>query len=234
VPQGPNPCVGTITIVKDADPADGTDFSFDGGCGLGAFTLDDADPDDGDGYASAMTFAKPPGKYTVRELVPTGWSLDDITCVYDPPNGSGGIDVDLDNAQVTIDLATGEGIVCTFTNTEEEPTAVTLASFTAEAGVGSVALAWETGTEIDNAGFNLYRATSPDGPWTKVNGALIAAEGDPVAGASYSFLDEGLAPGTYTYKLEDVDLNGVATLHGPVSATVMPLLRRPPYRPTLP
>ena len=240
VPQGPNPCVGTITIVKDANPADGTDFPFDGGCvldggcGLGTFTLDDADPDDGDGYASAMTFAKPPGTYTVRELVPTGWSLDDITCVYDPPNGSGGIDVDLDNAQVTIDLATGEGIVCTFTNTEKEPTAITLASFTAEPGVGGVTLAWETGTEVDNAGFNVCRASAPDGPYAKINAALIAAQGDPVAGASYTFLDKGLAPGTYTYKLEDVDLNGVATLHGPVSATVVPHLRRPSYRPMLP
>jgi hypothetical protein len=116
----------------------------------------------------------------------------------------------------------------------EEPTAITLVSFTAQANSDSVALAWETGTEIDNAGFNLYRASAPDGPYTKVNGALIAAEGDPVAGATYSFLDEDLAPGTYTYKLEDVDLNGVATLYGPVSATVMPPLRRPPYRPMLP
>jgi hypothetical protein len=234
VPQGTNPCVGTVTIIKDADPADGTDFPFDGGCGLGAFTLDDADPDDGDGYASAMTFAKPPGTYTVRELVPTGWSLDDITCIYDPPNGSGGIDVDLDNAQVTIDLATGEGIVCTFINTEEEPTAITLASFTAEPGVGSVVLAWKTGTEIDNAGFNLYRATAPDGPYTRINGALIAAQGDTVGGASYSYVDTPGGHGTFYYKLEDVDLDGVATQHGPVSATVMPRFRRPVYRPMWP
>jgi hypothetical protein len=117
---------------------------------------------------------------------------------------------------------------------DEEPTAITLASFTVEPGVGSVALAWETTAEIDNAGFNLYRASTPDGPYAKVNDALIAAQGDPTSGASYTFMDEGLAPGTYAYKLEDVDLNGVATLHGPVSATVMPPLRRPPYRPTLP
>jgi hypothetical protein len=115
-----------------------------------------------------------------------------------------------------------------------EPTAICLASFTTEAGVGSVTLAWETGTEVDNAGFNLYRASAADGPYAKVNSALIAAEGDPVAGASYSFLDKGLESGTYYYKLEDVDLNGVATLHGPVSATVLPRLRRPSYRPTLP
>ena len=97
-----------------------------------------------------------------------------------------------------------------------------------------MALAWETGTEVDNAGFNLYRATAPDGPYTKINAALIAAEGDPVAGASYSFLDKGLAAGTYYYKLEDVDLNGVTTLHEPVSATVLPGLRKPSYRPVAP
>ena len=87
---------------------------------------------------------------------------------------------------------------------------------------------------MDNAGFNLYRAAAPDGPYTKINAALIAAEGDPVAGASYSFLDKGLAAGTYYYQLEDVDLNGTTTLHGPVSATVLPRLRRPAYRPTAP
>jgi parallel beta-helix repeat protein len=114
------------------------------------------------------------------------------------------------------------------------PTAICLASFTAEPGLGSVVLAWETGTEVDNAGFNLYRATAEGGPYAKVNGALIAAEGDPVSGASYTFLDKGLSPGTYYYNLEDVDLTGTTTLHGPVSAAVLPRLRRPTYRPTLP
>ena len=115
-----------------------------------------------------------------------------------------------------------------------QPTAITLASFTATAGAGSVTLDWETGTEIDNAGFNLYRAAASDGPYTKVNTALIAAEGDPVSGTSYTYLDQRLLPGTYYYKLEDVDLNGVVTTHGPISATILPRFRRPTYRPTMP
>ena len=121
-----------------------------------------------------------------------------------------------------------------FGNHEEPEDAITLASFTATAGVGAVNLAWETGTEVDNAGFNLYRAAAADGPYTKVNTALIAAEGDPVSGASYTYLDQRLLPGTYYYKLEDVDLNGVVTTHGPVSATILPRFRRPTYRPTMP
>jgi hypothetical protein len=125
-------------------------------------------------------------------------------------------------------------VTLVFGNHEEDEDAITLASFTARAGVGAVTLAWETGTEVDNAGFNLYRATAPAGPYAKVNGALIAAQGDAVGGASYSYVDTPGGHGTFYYKLEDVDLNGVATQHGPVSATAMPRFRRPMYRPMWP
>jgi len=114
-----------------------------------------------------------------------------------------------------------------------EPTAITLASFTAQAGAGGVTLAWETATEVDNAGFNLYRAMVEDGPYTQINETLIAAEGDAVSGASYSFVDRP-DYGTFYYKLEDVDYYGVSTLHGPVRVTLARPLRRPLYRPTLP
>ena len=112
-------------------------------------------------------------------------------------------------------------------------TAITLASFTARPSGSSVMLAWETGTELDNAGFNLYRATAADGPYTRINETLIAAEGDAVAGASYSFLDTP-GYGTFYYQLEDVDYYGVSTLHGPVEATVARPFRRPLRRPFVP
>jgi hypothetical protein len=117
----------------------------------------------------------------------------------------------------------------------EKPTAITLpgSSFNVEANARRVTLTWETVTEVDNAGFNLYRAMLKEGPYTQINEALIAAQGDPVSGAGYSFAD---APdyGTYYYKLEDVDLYGMSTLHGPVRVTVARPLRRPLYRPRLP
>jgi hypothetical protein len=117
------------------------------------------------------------------------------------------------------------------------PTAVTGpgSSFNAEASAGGrVALTWETSAELDNAGFNLYRALLKDGPYTQINEALIAAQGDPVSGASYSFLDRP-DYGTFYYKLEDVNLYGVSTLHGPVKVTLARRpLRSPLYRPSLP
>jgi hypothetical protein len=107
-------------------------------------------------------------------------------------------------------------------------------SFNAEASAGRVALTWETDAELDNAGFNLYRALLKDGPYTQINEALIAAQGDAVGGASYSFLDRP-DYGTFYYKLEDVNLYGVSTLHGPVKVTLARRpLRSPLYRPRLP
>ncbi|RME43269.1 MAG: hypothetical protein D6796_13350, partial [Caldilineae bacterium] len=71
----------------------------------------------------------------------------------------------------------------------EVPTAVTLASFRAQVSGSEVSLRWETGAEVDNAGFNLYRAPSALGPWTRLNPALIAAQGSAVSGAVYTFTD---------------------------------------------
>lgn len=112
-------------------------------------------------------------------------------------------------------------------------TAITLASFGAKASGSTVALEWVTGTEVNNAGFNLYRATSLDGPRTKVNPYLVVASGEGASGASYKYLD---APGygSFFYWLEDVDYSGMTTLHGPVMVVLSPAFRRPMYQPVLP
>ena len=82
------------------------------------------------------------------------------------------------------------------------------------------ALTWQTGAEVDNAGFNLHRATAAGGPYTQINDALIPAKGDPVSGASYVYTDTDVIKRvTYYYKLEDVDIHGVRAFHGPVSVT---------------
>lgn len=95
-------------------------------------------------------------------------------------------------------------------------TAIELVSFTAEAGTGGeVLLSWETATEVDNTGFNIYRSRLRDGEYKKINDALILAKGYATSGASYHHEDTLPARGTYYYKLEDVDTNGVSTMHGP-------------------
>jgi hypothetical protein len=100
------------------------------------------------------------------------------------------------------------------------PTLVELASFTATASNGLVKLEWVTTSEVDNAGFNIYRAKAENGPYEKISDSLIAGAGTTTAGAAYVFIDENVKNRkTYYYKLEDMDLNGATTMHGPESAT---------------
>lgn len=99
--------------------------------------------------------------------------------------------------------------------------AVELVAFTVEADKrGKVFLSWETATETKNAGFNLYRSRHRDGAYKKINDSLILAKGDAVSGADYSYLDAIPARGTYYYKLEDVDYNGLSIMHGPEKVRV--------------
>jgi len=98
-------------------------------------------------------------------------------------------------------------------------TIIELSSFTANPSDKKVFISWTTASEIDNAGFNLYRAESENGEYVKINASLIPAEGSPTQSATYEFIDENVRNRTTYYKLEDIDLNGQGTIHGPVSAT---------------
>jgi hypothetical protein len=100
------------------------------------------------------------------------------------------------------------------------PTAVTLADFYAEQVSDFVRLTWETNSELNNRGFNLFRGLSAAGPDRQLNETLIPSQsqGSP-GGFIYTWDDHAdLAAGaTYFYWVEDVDLAGATTMHGPVS-----------------
>ncbi len=103
---------------------------------------------------------------------------------------------------------------------------VQLVSFTANAGLKDILLSWETGTEIDNAGFVIYRSDAGLQDYRCISG-LIGAEGTAASGASYAFVDEDVEQGGhYEYWLVDIDTNGKWTAHGPAFAKV-PVLVEP-------
>jgi len=80
-----------------------------------------------------------------------------------------------------------------------------------------VIVEWTTESEVETAGFNLYRSDSSEGPYVKVNPALIPGSSDPLLGGRYVYTDTNVVAGrTYYYKLEDVELDGTTTLHGPI------------------
>jgi len=80
-----------------------------------------------------------------------------------------------------------------------------------------VTVEWTTASELDTAGFNVYRAENPEGPFVRVNDHLIPASPDPLIGGSYTFTDTDVVAGhIYYYQLEDVETGGATTRHGPV------------------
>ena len=105
--------------------------------------------------------------------------------------------------------------------TGQSSTLVDLISFGATSTTSDILLRWETGSELENAGFHLWRAGAKAGHYSRITGSLIPAEGDPLTGAAYAYRDSDVNLGKrYYYKLEDVDNTGAGTYHGPVSATV--------------
>jgi hypothetical protein len=106
-----------------------------------------------------------------------------------------------------------------------KPTAVTLSSFTARAASSSElcssTLAWTTASEVNTAGFNVYRSERPDGPYTRINAQLIPASGETLLGSKYHYEDTSVIPGqTYYYQLEDVAFDGASVRHQPLAVSV--------------
>ena len=104
-----------------------------------------------------------------------------------------------------------------------DPTLVTLAGFHAWRARGDVHVNWKTASETDNAGFHLWRSDSVDGSYTRITGNLIPARGTTSSGAEYFYQDTDVEAGSiYWYKLEDIDLSGGSTFHGPIVAEPEP------------
>ncbi len=103
-----NAAQGSVTIVKQTLPqsSGGQMFAFAGG--LGAFSLA--------GGQNSTISNLGPGTYDVRETLPAGWQLAQITCV-DPDGGSV---FNLATSTASIDLDAGEHVNCTFLNQSDD------------------------------------------------------------------------------------------------------------------
>jgi hypothetical protein len=96
--------------------------------------------------------------------------------------------------------------------TFDHPVPVTLASFTAQVIGPGVTLTWTTASEQNNLGWNVYRSIG--GALVKVNTTLIPGAGTTVQSQQYQFADVNAPAGSLTYRLEQVDVDGVAVWAG--------------------
>ena len=81
--------------------------------------------------------------------------------------------------------------------------------FEAEVQGRNVLLTWATLNEVDLLGFNLERAQSQNGPWTKLNATIIAAQNPgSTQGNVYQWTDPNLSDGHYWYRLDWIEIAG--------------------------
>ncbi|MFL4476271.1 hypothetical protein ACIPVK_19930, partial [Paeniglutamicibacter sp. MACA_103] len=107
---------GFVTIIKDATPADGTDFGFTLKSGTTTdsvhFQLDDsAGSNAGADLPDRLTYTVAPGTVTISEIaLPEGWNLSALTCTGVTPT------VDTSARSTSFTLADNAQATCTFSN----------------------------------------------------------------------------------------------------------------------
>ena len=88
-------------------------------------------------------------------------------------------------------------------------------------------LDWATAAEVDNYGFNLYRAPANDfAQATWIHFEPSAIQGGTGAGATYAYLDTPPGHGAWWYWLADIDTHGIQTRNTP-SVTITMRLQLP-------
>jgi len=100
--------------------------------------------------------------------------------------------------------------------TAEVPLPVELVSFTATVDRMNANLRWSTATEVNNYGFEIERRQTAQ--WQKVG--FVAGAGNSNAPRDYSYTDNNLSPGRYTYRLKQIDNNGAFSYHGSVEVEI--------------
>lgn len=98
------------------------------------------------------------------------------------------------------------------------PIPVELTSFVATSQGDVVTLNWSTATETNNKGFEVQRKTAT-GEFSSI--AFINGKGTTTQAQNYSYSDVGLTPGTYTYRLKQVDFNGTVDYSNIVEVEVL-------------
>ncbi len=89
------------------------------------------------------------------------------------------------------------------------PLPVNLSFFRPALENGAVVIRWTTESELDNAGFNIYRSRTRNGEFKQINANLIQGAGTTGERQTYKWIDTTAKQGViYYYQIEDVSFAG--------------------------
>ncbi|HSP88516.1 MAG TPA: FG-GAP-like repeat-containing protein, partial [Ignavibacteriaceae bacterium] len=172
----------------------------------GNFTIStDLGDVDGDGDLDVVTSNYSSGDFTLYENDGTGVLINrrDLkaktagSCsVFHDRDNDGDLDMTgVDEIDDLLILFENEGVV-----------SVELVSFYTTVIGNDINLQWETATEINNLGFEVYRNGNKIG--------FINGSGSTVEKQEYSFIDKNLNSGIYNYRLNQIDFDGTQKVVG--------------------
>jgi photosystem II stability/assembly factor-like uncharacterized protein len=100
------------------------------------------------------------------------------------------------------------GLILKYEDTTYIP--VELISFSVESNKGLIELKWTTATETNNRGFTIesLKVDKLDGLQGWENVGFVDGAGTTTENHHYSFVDEGLTAGRYSYRLKQIDFDG--------------------------
>jgi hypothetical protein len=98
----------------------------------------------------------------------------------------------------------------------EAPVPIQLAEFTAvPASFGMVQLAWKTISETNNFGFEVERSAGTAENFAVIPNSFIPGQGTTVIPHEYAYIDSGVTPGVWFYRLKQTDLDGTVNYTEP-------------------
>ena len=132
---------------------------------------------------------------SATDLHLTGLSVGDLDLAGTPLAGIL-TDIDGDVRSTTFPyIGADEGLI---------PLPVELTSFSGDYSNGNVLLVWSTATETNNQGFEIQRKTSAD--YETIG--FVNGSGTTTQSQSYSFTDNDVNSGVYSYRLKQMDYDG--------------------------
>ena len=107
---------------------------------------------------------------------------------------------------ITTDIALSPILESVTITASETPTAVEIANFAAQRVGDTIRLSWDTATEIDLIGFNIYRSEGSNPARVLLNASLLQPlSPGSTDGNSYSFIDDTAAKRSDVYLLAGRD-----------------------------
>jgi len=98
----------------------------------------------------------------------------------------------------------------------EAPLPIELATLTVRMLGNTAELKWSTVSETNNYGFEIQRKADGDPDYKSIPGAFVPGHGTTLEPHSYTYVDFSVPPGTVSYRLKQIDLDGKVAYHGPV------------------